>query len=136
MIYKRFEDIKVGDVYLFTGRDYFLEGKKVRVVERGEYADEDELTVVSVDGYDNSGLNDRRDDLYYVKQSDLTELEQPDDQWEWGIARGSDELVDPHRTGMTEEQAREWVAEFEGEDGGRKGAFIVIKRPVSKWEVA
>lgn len=133
MIYKRFEDIEVGDVYLFTGRDYFLEGKKVRIVERGEFAADDELTVIPVDGTDNSGMADPTG--YYVRQSELTEIELPDNLWEWGIARGTDELVDPHRTGMTEEGARSWVEEFEA-DGGRKGAFIVIKRPVSKWEVA
>ncbi len=58
----------------------------------------------------------------------------PEPTYEWGVvcARVPNEV---HRDQMTEEQAREWVREFEDE-GGKAGAFLVIRRPVGDWEIA
>lgn len=39
----------------------------------------------------------------------------------------------PHRFGMTEEEARAWVAEWI-EDGAKPSAVAVIRRAVGKWE--
>jgi hypothetical protein len=53
--------------------------------------------------------------------------------YEYGVAL-LDDLSDPHRTGMTEAEAREWVASAEGESQMKPGAFKVIRRPVGEWE--
>lgn len=44
------------------------------------------------------------------------------------------EIHTAHRTGMTYEDAKTWIREWE-EDGGRKGACVVISRPVGKWKI-
>ena len=54
-------------------------------------------------------------------------------EYEWGIGMRS--RGGAHRTGMTEQEARGWVAEAE-EDGCAMGAFFVIRRPVGEWEQA
>ena len=53
--------------------------------------------------------------------------------YEYGVAfrRTTSE---PHRLGMTEIEASTWIKEFI-EDGGRSGAFVVIRRPMGDWEV-
>ena len=50
-------------------------------------------------------------------------------EYEYGIG-WRDEI---HRTGMTEDEAAEWVAEW-NEDGGRPGVFHVIRRVLGPWE--
>lgn len=54
-------------------------------------------------------------------------------EYEWGVALRR--IHGPHRTGMTEQDARDWVAEAE-EDGAAPGAFYVIRRPIGEWEEA
>jgi hypothetical protein len=54
-------------------------------------------------------------------------------EYEYGIAFYQ-QLVDPHRTGFTKEEAEDWVRAWI-EDGGRPGAFRVIRRPVGDWEI-
>lgn len=51
---------------------------------------------------------------------------------EWGVMLEHDQR-EPHRSGMTELEARSWIREFE-EDGGRVGAFYAIKREIGEWE--
>lgn len=53
---------------------------------------------------------------------------------EYGIAHRNDVLEEQvHRTGMTKEEAEQWIAEWE-QDGGVKGAFYVIEREISPWK--
>ena len=54
-------------------------------------------------------------------------------EYEYGIAY-RDDLSDPHRAGMTEDEARTWVADF-AELGGMPGMFTVIRRPLGEWEI-
>lgn len=51
---------------------------------------------------------------------------------EYGVIHRSD--TEPHREHMTEATARAWIAEFE-EDGGKAGAFRVIRRTIGPWEL-
>lgn len=53
------------------------------------------------------------------------------DEYEYGILYAHFDA--PHRWGMTEEEARTWVAECEAE-GFKPGVFTVIRRRVGKWE--
>lgn len=52
---------------------------------------------------------------------------------EWGIVhkRTPEEL---HRGPMTEEQAREWVSEWDKEIGN-PGLFLIVNREVSPWRL-
>lgn len=52
--------------------------------------------------------------------------------YEWGVlrSRGHDE---PHREGMTEKEARAWIADWE-EMGGTPGTFVLIRRLIGEWE--
>lgn len=54
-------------------------------------------------------------------------------EYEFGVGRRRTE--DVHRCGMTETEARDWVAEVES-DGALPGAFYVIRRPIGEWEEA
>lgn len=51
---------------------------------------------------------------------------------EYGVIHHSD--TEPHREHMTEATARAWIAEFE-EDGGKVGAFRVIRRTIGPWDL-
>lgn len=53
-------------------------------------------------------------------------------EFEYGIIHHTD--TEPHRERMTEATARAWIAEFE-EDGGKAGAFRVIRRTIGPWEL-
>lgn len=61
-------------------------------------------------------------------------------KYEYGIGRTDtpldDENVNPHRRGMTEEEATKWVREWEEEifPNARPGIFKVIKRLIGEWE--
>ena len=60
----------------------------------------------------------------------------PDAAWEYGVRHVNDpESWEPHRSGMGEEDARDWVRDFEA-DGGKPGAFIVVRRQIGAWEDA
>jgi len=54
---------------------------------------------------------------------------------EWGVTRRGLDLQAPHRTGMSEATAREWIAEFV-RDGGKPGAFTPCCRTVGPWRKA
>lgn len=58
---------------------------------------------------------------------------EPLDGYEYGIMQHG--VAGVHRWGMTAQEAGEWVASWE-EDGGRAGAFYVVRRPVGTWEEA
>ena len=53
--------------------------------------------------------------------------------YEYGVWHVSDPS-EPHRSCMTEEDARKWVAELE-EDDYPAGGFVVVRREVGPWEV-
>jgi hypothetical protein len=54
-------------------------------------------------------------------------------QYEWGIARNIEWWAEtPHRTGMTEEEALDWIADWI-EMGGNKDAFFIVRRPIGYW---
>lgn len=60
-------------------------------------------------------------------------------KYEYGIAHhtqdiDSDEVRTTHRQGMTEAQVDKWISGWE-DDGGKEGAFVKIRRPVSDWEI-
>jgi hypothetical protein len=38
------------------------------------------------------------------------------------------------RTGMTKAEATDWIREFQN-DGGRKGAFLLVERSISPWNI-
>ena len=40
---------------------------------------------------------------------------------------------EPHRDGLTESEAREWVREWD-EESVFPGVFVVKRRPVGEWE--
>lgn len=42
--------------------------------------------------------------------------------------------ANPHRDGLTEEEAREWVESWL-DDGGAEDTFIIVKRALGPWEV-
>jgi len=50
---------------------------------------------------------------------------------EWRIVSARDDT--PHRVGMTEIEASDWIAEWL-EDGGLATTFIIIRRPIGVWE--
>ncbi len=52
-------------------------------------------------------------------------------EYEYGVSLRGD-LNDPHRAGMSEGQAREWIAECI--ELGMKPVFGLIRRPVGEWE--
>lgn len=57
--------------------------------------------------------------------------------YEYGIAHISTvtfEMKVSYLDGMTEDQVDEFIKEWE-EDGGRKGAFVKVRRPIGEWEV-
>ena len=51
-------------------------------------------------------------------------------EYEYGVRYRDEE--EPHRTGMTEDEAYQWIAEWR-EDGGAYDAFNVIKRTHGPW---
>ena len=51
--------------------------------------------------------------------------------FEYGIRCSTDGKV--HRNGMTLEEAKQWLDGWLV-DGGREGAFSLIRRSISKWE--
>lgn len=54
---------------------------------------------------------------------------------EWGVARDS-EPNELHRGPMSEDEAREWIREWEDmaeNSPARKGMFVVICREVGPW---
>ncbi len=59
-----------------------------------------------------------------------------DSEFEYGIRWVALDKEDPipHRTGMSEDEAWEWVREAEEEMGFRKGAFVVIRRSLGPWQ--
>lgn len=63
----------------------------------------------------------------------MTEADATAPEYEWGVGRRRAEAV--HRSGMTETEARDWVAEVEA-DGALPGAFFAIRRPIGEWEEA
>lgn len=54
-----------------------------------------------------------------------------DQEFEYGI--GCDRYPEPHRKGMTSEEAVEWLNEWI-EEVGRSEPFFLIRRPVGAWE--
>lgn len=52
--------------------------------------------------------------------------------YEYGVAFHDESLDDPHRTGMTLTEAEKWIRGWE-EDGGRPGAFYIIRREMQPW---
>jgi hypothetical protein len=54
------------------------------------------------------------------------------DRWEYGLVLWS-EPSELHRGPMLEHEAWNWLAEFE-RDGGRVGAFRVVRRQVGEWK--
>lgn len=58
-------------------------------------------------------------------------------EYEYGISRNLlyelAEYGEPHRAGMTEKAAQQWLAEWV-EDGGKEGIFSIVRRPVGRWE--
>jgi hypothetical protein len=58
-------------------------------------------------------------------------------KYEYGVAHISAvtlEMGVSSVEGMTEDQVDEFIKEWE-EDGGRKGAFVKVRRPIAEWEV-
>jgi hypothetical protein len=59
-------------------------------------------------------------------------------KYEYGVAHISDiteEAIEATRADLAEEWiADKWIREWE-EDGGKKGAFVKIRRPIGEWEV-
>lgn len=56
--------------------------------------------------------------------------------YEYGIAHISTvtlEMKVSYLDGMTENQVDEFIKEWE-EDGGRKGAFVKVRRQIVEWE--
>lgn len=41
---------------------------------------------------------------------------------------------DLHRSGLTSEEADEWLTQWK-EDGGSDGAYLKVKRPVGQWKL-
>lgn len=61
-------------------------------------------------------------------------FEQTFGEWEYGVSYSGDpESWRPHREGMTEDDARDWVAQLEF-DGFPSGRFVVVRRQVGAWE--
>lgn len=54
-------------------------------------------------------------------------------EFEWGIAHRDDVPPNWRRVGMTEAQARGWLADWLA-DGGRLGVHFVVRRPLGEWE--
>jgi len=58
--------------------------------------------------------------------------------YEYGVTHISDtfesEVRGYYKGGMSEDQADDWIKEWE-EGGGKKGAFVKIRRPIGEWEV-
>lgn len=58
--------------------------------------------------------------------------------YEYAVIRSSDNPNDPaegiHRGPWSKTKCEDWIAEGET-DGFRKGAFLVVRRPVGAWEV-
>lgn len=55
------------------------------------------------------------------------------DRYEYGIALKGD-TTDPHRTGMTKDEADHWMREWV-QMSGRSNMFEIIRRPVGEWEI-
>ena len=55
-------------------------------------------------------------------------------EFEYGVQITNAPDSEPHRTGMTAEQAVEWIEETESMDGVPHGAFFVIRRLIGPWE--
>lgn len=55
------------------------------------------------------------------------------EQFEYGVRHLDSGRV--HRSGMSEDEAREWVAEWIEMDG-KPDAFAVIRRPIGEWQAA
>jgi hypothetical protein len=55
--------------------------------------------------------------------------------WEYGIQYGGCSNP-PHRYGMTEQQARDWINTLQSLGGNLHAkAFLIIRRPVGSWEI-
>jgi len=59
------------------------------------------------------------------------------DGYEYGIWFHGADSSDLHRWGFTEEEAREWLREWEEDiaPNGRPNIFTICRRPVGLWEV-
>lgn len=85
---------------------------------------------------------DKTNAFIQINEEYMTENEI--DFTEYGIALTSEnrsacdgrggEIHTAHRTGMSKEDAKKWIQEWE-EGGGRKGSCVVISRPVGKWKI-
>ena len=64
----------------------------------------------------------------------IAPLLEPNPNYEYGILydRHRD---NPHRVGMTEEEAYQWIGEWV-EMGGKRETFSVIRRTLGQWERA
>lgn len=57
-------------------------------------------------------------------------MEVDEQEYEWGV--GWHAAIDPpHRWGMSEEEARSWIARIEEDIDA--GLYVVIRRPVGPW---
>jgi hypothetical protein len=56
------------------------------------------------------------------------------EKFEYGVQITNAPDSEPHRTGMTAEQAIEWIKDTESMGGVPKGAFSLIRRIVGPWE--
>lgn len=55
------------------------------------------------------------------------------ENYEYAIALNGGDYSEPHRSGMTQEEAEKWMAEWM-QMSGRRLPFEIIRRPVGEWE--
>jgi hypothetical protein len=56
------------------------------------------------------------------------------EEFEYGVQFKNHPAAEPHRTGMTSEQAREWIRTTEKMGGVPEGSFVIVRRRIGAWE--